>query len=109
MLPTFPVECLTISDGEGTRMRATVSEFGPVLLSKILQINETQSGIISLIFKYCDDNELPLLDLKDLKKMLHHITGEGKAEIEKEIWQGVHYVGRYDYQKNYRVGAARCG
>ncbi len=80
----FPVECLTISEGEGTRMRATVSEFGPVLLSKILQINETQSGIISLIFKYCDDNELPLLDLKDLKKMLHHITGEGKAAIEKE-------------------------
>ena len=80
----FPIECLTISDEKGTRLRATVSEFGPVLISKILELNDTQSGIISLIFKYCDDHDYPLLDLKDLKKMLQFITNEGKAEIRKE-------------------------
>ncbi len=81
---SFPIECLTISDEKGTQLRATVSEFGPVLISKILELNDTQSGVISLIFKYCDDNDYPLLDLKDLKKMLQFITNEGKAEIQKE-------------------------
>lgn len=81
---SFPIECLTISDEKGTRLRATVSEFGPVLISKILELNDTQSGIIALIFKYCDDHDMPLLDLKDLKKMLQFITNEGKEEIKKE-------------------------
>jgi uncharacterized protein len=79
----FPVELLTISDEKGVRMRATVSEFGPVLFSKILELNDTQAGIVSLIFKYCDDNQLPLLDLKDFKKVLQYITNEGKKEIEE--------------------------
>jgi DNA helicase HerA-like ATPase len=65
------------------RLRATVSEFGPVLLSKILSLNDTQGGIVALIFKYCDDNGLPLLDLKDFIKVLQYISAEGKAEIEK--------------------------
>lgn len=81
---SFPVEMLTISEQNGVRMRATVSEFGPVLVSRILDLNDTQSGIMSIIFKYCDDNHLPLLDLKDLKKVLHYITNEGKEEIEKD-------------------------
>jgi len=80
----YPVEFLTLSDEKGARLRATTSEFGPVLLSKILELNEAQSGVISLIFKYCDDNSLPLLDLKDLKKTIQYITNEGKEEIEKE-------------------------
>lgn len=80
----YPVELLSLSDEKGARLRATVSEFGPVLLSKILELSDVQSGIISLIFKYCDDNKLPLLDLKDLKKTLQFISNEGKAEIEKE-------------------------
>lgn len=66
----FPVELLTLSDQKGVRLRATVSEFGPVLFSRILDVTETQAGIISILFKYCDDNQLPLLDLKDLKKIL---------------------------------------
>jgi DNA helicase HerA-like ATPase len=78
----FPVELLTISNEKGARLRATVSEFGPVLFSKVLELNETQSGIVALIFKYCDDNKLPLLDLKDFKKMLQYISDEGKKEIE---------------------------
>lgn len=80
----FPVELLTISAEKGTRLRATVSEFGPVLFSKILEVNDTQSGVVSLVFKYCDDHNLPLLDLKDFKKTLQFLTNEGKEEIEKE-------------------------
>ena len=67
---SFPVEFLTLSDEKGTRLRATVSEFGPILVSKILELNDTQSGLLAILFKYCDDNNLALLDLKDLKKVL---------------------------------------
>ncbi len=80
----FPVEILSLSEQDGIRLRATVSEFGPVLLSRILDVTETQAGIISIIFKYCDDNKLPLLDLKDLKKVLQFSTQEGKKELEKD-------------------------
>ncbi|WP_272149422.1 helicase HerA-like domain-containing protein [Tenacibaculum aiptasiae] len=80
----FPIEILSISEQEGVRLRATVSEFGPVLLSRILDLTETQSGIVAIIFKYCDDNQLPLLDLKDFKKILQFITNEGKKEIQEE-------------------------
>ena len=80
----FPVEILTLSEQNGVRLRATVSEFGPVLLSRILNVSETQSGIISVLFKYCDDNKLPLLDLKDFKKVLHYATNEGKKELADE-------------------------
>jgi uncharacterized protein len=79
----YPVELLTLSDKPGVKLRATVSEFGPVLLSKILGLNDTQGGIVALLFKYCDDKQLPLLDLKDFIKVLQYITDEGKAEIEK--------------------------
>jgi DNA helicase HerA-like ATPase len=81
---SFPVEMLTISEQKGVRMRATVSEFGPVLLSRILDLTDTQSGIVSVLFKYCDDNKLPLLDLKDFRKVLHFATNEGKKEIQDE-------------------------
>ena len=80
----FPIEVLSISEQDGTRMRATISEFGPVLLSRILDLSETQSGIVAIIFKYCDDNKLPLLDIKDFKKVLHFVTNEGKEEIQNE-------------------------
>lgn len=79
-----PVELLTLSHQEGVRLRATVSEFGPVLLARILELNDTQGGVLSVIFKYCDDNGIPLLDLKDLKKVIQYATAEGKEEFEKE-------------------------
>jgi len=79
----YPVELLTLTEAPGLRLRATVSEFGPVLLSKILGLNDTQGGIVAVIFKYCDDNGLPLLDLKDFIKVLQYISNEGKGEIEK--------------------------
>lgn len=77
----FPVEILSLSEQGGVRLRATVSEFGPVLLSRMLDLSEVQSGIVSVIFKYCDDNKYPLLDLKDFKKVLQYATGEGKKEL----------------------------
>ena len=80
----FPVEILTLSEQGGVRMRATVSEFGPVLLSRILDLTNTQSGIVSVVFKYCDDHQLGLLDLKDFKKVLQFATGEGKEEFQEE-------------------------
>ena len=79
----FPVELMTLSNEKGVRLRATVSEFGPILLSKILDLNNTQEGIVSIIFKYCDDNKMPLLDLKDFIKVIQFISDEGKSEIEK--------------------------
>ena len=79
----FPVEILSLSEQNGVRLRATVSEFGPVLLSRILDLSVTQEGIVAVVFKYCDDNKLPLLDLKDFKKVLQYATGEGKDEFQK--------------------------
>jgi uncharacterized protein len=78
----FPIELLSLSDEKGARLRATVSEFGPILLAKILGLNDTQEGIVSAIFKYCDDEELALLDLKDFIKVLQYISDEGKDEFE---------------------------
>jgi uncharacterized protein len=80
---SFPVELMSLSKQEGVRLRSTVSEFGPVLFSRILDLNDTQSGVVSVIFKYCDDNKMPLLDLKDIKKVINYITDEGKEEIQE--------------------------
>jgi uncharacterized protein len=79
----YPVELMTLSSQDGVRLRATVSEFGPVLFSRILDLNDTQAGVMAVIFKYCDDTSLPLLDLKDIKKVLNYITEEGKDEISE--------------------------
>jgi DNA helicase HerA-like ATPase len=78
---SFPVELMSLSKQNGVRLRATVSEFGPVLFSRILDLNDTQTGVVSVLFKYCDDNKMSLLDLKDIKKVLNYITNEGKEEI----------------------------
>ena len=80
----FPVEIMSLSEQDGVRLRATVSEFGPILLSRILDLTVTQEGIVSVVFKYCDDNKLPLLDIKDFKKVLQYATGEGKKEFQEE-------------------------
>ncbi|KTD65932.1 helicase HerA-like domain-containing protein [Legionella spiritensis] len=79
----FPVELLKLSDDQGVQLRATVSEFGPTLLAKILELNETQESIISVVFKYCDDHQLPLLDIKDLKKILSYLSDEENKDFEE--------------------------
>lgn len=79
-----PVEFLTLSNEKGAKLRATVTEFGPVLFSKILELNETQGGVVAVVFKYCDDNQWPLVDLADFKKVLQFISGPGKEEISAQ-------------------------
>ncbi len=83
----LPVELMSISHEKGVRLKATVSEFGPVLISQILELNDTQQGVIALIFRYCDLYHLPLLDLKDLKRVLQFVSNEGKEAIAKEFGQ----------------------
>ena len=78
-----PVEFLSLSGKQGAQVRATVSSFGPLLLGKVLDLNETQTSVLALVFKYCDDNDLPLLDLKDLATTLKFLSSdEGKAILE---------------------------
>jgi len=74
-----PVEFLSLTGKLGAQVRATVHSFGPLLLGKVLDLNETQTSILALVFKYCDDNDLPLLDLKDLAATLKYLSSdEGK-------------------------------
>lgn len=81
----FPVEIYSLSGKLGSQMRATVTEFGPVLLGKILSLNEVQTGVLNVIFKYADDKDLPVVDFKDLKKVLHYLTdGKGAEEIKHD-------------------------
>lgn len=81
----FPVELYSLSGKLGAQMRATVTEFGPVLLSKILELNEVQSGVLSVIFKYADDKNLPIVDFSDLKKVLNYLSeGAGAQEIKAD-------------------------
>lgn len=82
-----PVELMSISEEKGVKLKATVSEFGPVLISQILDLNDTQQGVIAVVFRYCDMNLLPLVDLKDLKRVLQFISNEGKEIIKKEFGQ----------------------
>ena len=78
----FPVEFLSLSGAKGAQLRATVSSFGPLLLSKVLQLNDTQTSVLTLVFKYCDDRKLPLLDFSDLRAVLQHLTGDGAEELK---------------------------
>ena len=77
----YPVELLSISDELGVRLRGTISEFGPILFARMLGLNETQTGIIAVIFKYCGDKNLSLLDLKDLKSVVQYLTTNGRNEL----------------------------
>jgi hypothetical protein len=78
----FPVEFLSLTGARGAQLRATVSSFGPLLLAKVLELNETQASVLSLVFKYCDDRGLPLLDLPDLRAVLQYLTGDGAGELK---------------------------
>src|SRR3954471_23340132 len=80
----FPAEYLAVGGiGAGVPVRATVSDFGPQLLGKVLQANETQEQSLSLVFRFADEKGLPLLDLSDLRALLQHLdSDEGKAELE---------------------------
>ncbi|REA62394.1 ATPase [Dyadobacter luteus] len=81
----YPVELYSLSGQKGSQMRATILEFGPILLSKIFELNDTQSGVLAILFKYADDKDLPMVDLNDLKKVLSYLSeGPGAAEIKSD-------------------------
>lgn len=79
-----PVEFLTLSKEAGSPIRATLLELGPILFSKMLDLNDTQSSIVSVIFKYCDDHQLPLINLEDFKDVIKFMTNQDKENVEKE-------------------------
>src|SRR5215211_4127011 len=78
----FPVEFLSLTGQKGAQLRATVSSFGPLLLSKVLGLNDTQTSVLTLVFKYCDDKGLALLDFSDLRAVLHYLAGDGADELK---------------------------
>ncbi|MCX8079672.1 MAG: DUF853 domain-containing protein [Bacteroidia bacterium] len=78
----LPVTYYSLSGKEGIPMRATLSEFGPLLLSRILGLTDIQEGVLQVIFKYADDKNLPILDIKDLQELCKHIQ---EPEVNKEI------------------------
>ena len=82
-LKPFPVCFWDIFNEKGHPIRTTVSEMGPLLLSRLLNLNDVQYGILNLVFKIADDNGLLLLDLKDLKKMLEFVS-EKRSEFTSE-------------------------
>jgi DNA helicase HerA-like ATPase len=79
----YPLEFLTLDrEGSGVRLRASVSSFGPILLSKVLELNDTQQSVLALAFKYADDRRLPLVNLEDLRALMNHLNSDrGKAEM----------------------------
>lgn len=84
-VPTgHPVEFLSLgTEGIGIPVRATITAFGPILLSKVLGLNNTQESTLGLIFHWADTQGLALLDLKDLRAVIAHLTSdEGKADIK---------------------------
>ena len=77
-----PVEFVSLSGKLGVQLRATVSSFGPLLLGKTLSLNEIQTSVLTMVFKYCDDSQLPLLDLSDLRAVLQYLSSdEGKPAL----------------------------
>lgn len=79
----FPVEFLSLSQASGVQVRSTLTEFGPILLSKMLDLNDNQASLIAIMYKYSLDNDLPLIDIDDLKSLLSFFEGEQRNEIEK--------------------------
>ena len=78
-----PVEFVSLTGKLGVQLRASVSSFGPLLLAKVLSLNETQTSVLALVFRYCDDEQLPLLDFADLRSVLQFLTSdEGKGSLE---------------------------
>src|SRR4029079_1677419 len=77
-----PVELVSLSGKLGVQLRATVSSFGPLLLAKVLGLNDTQTGVLSMVFKYADDQQLPLLDFADLRAVLSYLSSDaGKPSL----------------------------
>jgi len=79
---SFPVEFLSLTGKHGAQLRATVSSFGPLLLARVLGLNETQTSVLALVFKYCDDHKLPLIDFSDLRAILQYLSDDGADQLK---------------------------
>ena len=79
-----PVVFWDVFGEQGHPVRATISEMGPMLLSRLLALNDTQSGVLTMVFKIADDNGLLLLDLKDLRAMLEYV-GNNASDLQDEV------------------------
>ncbi|MBA3891241.1 MAG: DUF853 family protein [Gemmatimonadaceae bacterium] len=79
----FPVEFLSLTGKVGAQLRATVSSFGPLLLSKVLGLNDTQTSVLTMVFRYADDRGLLLLDFADLRAVLQYLSGDGADELKE--------------------------
>ena len=78
-----PIQVLSLSGNVGGHVRASVSSFGPLLMGKVLDLNDTQVSVLSMVFHYCDQNKLPLLDLADLRTTLKYLgSDDGKPILE---------------------------
>ena len=78
---SHPVELLSLTGKRGAQVRATVSSFGPLLLAKVLALNDTQQGVLTLLFKFCDDQHLPMLDLPDLKAVVAYLQSLDSKQL----------------------------
>jgi DNA helicase HerA-like ATPase len=78
----FPVEFFSLTGTRGIQLRATVSSFGPILLGKVLDLTDVQQSVLAMVFKYCDDRRMPLLDFDDLRGVLTYLTTDGKEELK---------------------------
>ncbi|MEN5233778.1 helicase HerA-like domain-containing protein [Sphingobacterium faecium] len=82
---SFPVELFSLTGNRGTTMRLKVSDVGPILLARILELNDTQTGVLAAIFKYAQDHNMPLVDFNDIKKLLSYLAdGPGSEEIKDD-------------------------
>ncbi|RZF58473.1 helicase HerA-like domain-containing protein [Sphingobacterium corticibacterium] len=81
----FPLEIFSLSGELGAPMRITVQDFGPILLARILDLNDTQTGVLSALFKYAEDQQWELIELNDVKKLLTYLAdGPGAEDIKDD-------------------------
>ena len=79
----YPTVFWDVYGEQGTPIRATISDMGPLMLARLLELSEVQEAVLQLVFKYADDNGLLLLDLKDLRAMLKFVSENTKAVGEE--------------------------
>ncbi len=77
-----PVDIVSLTGEDGAPIRASLAQFGPTLLSKVLSLNETQESSLSLVFRFCEEQRLPLIELEDLRAALAYLVGPGKADLK---------------------------
>ena len=101
-----PTTCWDVFGQQGHPVRATTSEMGPLLFSRLLSLNDTQAGVLTIVFKIADDHHLLLLDLKDLQAMLQHV-GRSRARLPDAVWK--HLGGKHRGDPARAVGSAATG